>query len=281
MNLKIHLHLRPLKRARSMKPIFKSKILLIFILIIAIFIVFNLTGFSKEVKNFFYSISSPIQKTFWKAGDNVSDFFSVIFEMKILKEENELSRLKIQELLAKNAFLEEFKKENEFLREALNIGLEKDFQLVFSEVISKDISQDSILINKGLKDGISRGFPVVTCQKTLLGRVGEVYQDFSEVILISNADTSFDAKVSEKEIYGVIKGKGNLKLYFDLIPKDKEIFEGDLIITTILGGVFPEGLLIGLIKEIKKLDIEPWQTAEIELSFNIKDLDNLFIITNF
>ncbi len=264
-----------------MKNFLKSKISLILAFLIVFFIVLNFTGLAKEVKNFFYLISSPIQKTLWQTGDRVSDFFGGIVEMKDLKEEKEDLKLRIEELLSENVVLKELEKENEILREALNIGLEKEFQLQLSQIISKDSSQDSILVDKGLEDGIRKGLPVITYQKALLGRIGRVFPDFSEVILISNNQSSFDAKLSEKEIYGVIRGKGNLEVYFDLIPKDEEIFEGDIIITAALGGIFPQGILVGSIKEVKKTDIEPFQAAEVEFSFDLKKLDNLFIITDF
>ena len=264
-----------------MKPILKSKISLILAFLIIFFIVLNFTGLAKETKNFFYLISSPIQKTFWQLGMKTSDFFEGVFEMKNLKEEKENLQLKIEELKSENVVLKELKKENEILREALNIGLAKEFQLQLSQIISKDNSQDSILINKGLKDGAKKGLPVITSQKTLLGRIGQVFQNFSEVILISNKESSFDAKISEREIYGVIRGRGNLEVYFDLIPKDEEIFEGEIIVTTSLGGIFPQGILVGVVKEIRRIDIEPFQSTQVLSSFDLKKLDNLFIITDF
>ena len=273
----------------------RVKIGLITVLLIAFFIVLNLTSFSKEVKNFFYLISSPIQKTLWRAGDNLSDFFEAISEIEKLKKENEELLLENQALIAENASLKELKKENEVLREALEIGLEKEFKLVLAEVIGKDISQDVLLINKGSKDGILKDFPVITQQKSLIGKCGEVYENFSKVILISNKESSFDAKIigsqnsseadlggdDDNDIQGLVKGKGNLKLFLDLIPQEKEINEGNLVVTTALGGIFPRGLLVGEIKKVLKSDIQPWQGAEIEPAFDIKELETLFILINF
>ena len=273
----------------------RVKIGLITVLLIAFFIVLNLTSFSKEVKNFFYLISSPIQKTLWRAGNNLSDFFEAISEIEKLKKENEELLLENQALTAENASLKELKKENEVLREALEIGLEKEFKLVLAEVIGKDISQDVLLINKGSKDGILKDFPVITQQKSLIGKCGEVYENFSKVILISNKESSFDAKIigsqnsseadlggdDDNDIQGLVKGKGNLKLFLDLIPQEKEINEGNLVVTTTLGGIFPRGLLVGEIKKVLKSDIQPWQGAEIEPAFDIKELETLFILINF
>ena len=264
-----------------MKKNQKIKLIIGLFLIVIIFLVLNFIGFSKNIKSLFFSISLPIQKVFWQVGQNFSFFLTVVFSSQDLK--NELNNLYSinQDLLGQIVFLKEMKKENEFLREALNLELEKDFNFVLARTISKDVFHDSILINKGIKDGISVGQPVITGQKAVLGTIGQVYDNFSEVFLISNKKSFFDAKIVDKEIYGLLKGQGNFKAYLDLIPRDKEIFENDLVITSILGGVYPANLLIGEISKINKFDVEPFQSAEIDLFFNLKNLDYLFIITDF
>ena len=78
----------------------------------------------------------------------------------------------------------------------------------------------------------------------------------------------------------MVKGKGGFEVSFDLVPKDKEISEGDLIVTSALGGVFPQGFLVGEIKGVRKSDVEQFQTAEIKPGFNLENLDYLFVITN-
>jgi len=261
----------------------KNLFSLTIIIIIGLLLIFSLNFFQKEVKGFFYFISSPIQKTLWRAGDRVSDFFELITEIKNLKREKEELKLKIQELIAQNLSLKELEKENKVLREALGIGLEKEFKLSLAEVVSKDISQDSILINKGSKDGITENCPVITQQKTLVGKIGEVYENFSRVILISNKESSFDAKISdpENDISGVVNGKGNLQLFLDFVPQEKEIKEGDFIVTTSLGGIFPKGLLVGQIGKVLRSDIEPFQQAKIRPAFDIRELETVFIITDF
>lgn len=259
----------------------RLKIGLIIVFMLILFSVFNLAPANKEIKNFFYLISSPIQKFFWKMGNNFSDFFEGISQIKKFKKENEELKLKIQELLSENSQLKELKKENEFLREALEVGLEKEYKLILTQVIGKDISEDTILINKGEKDGILKDLPVITQQKILVGKITEVYKNFSKVMLITNKKSSLEVKVQNKEIVGVMKGQGNLKISLEFIPKNEEIFEGDLIITTALGGTFPRGILIGEIKKIEKSDVEYFQRAEIEPYFNFAKIENLFVINNF
>jgi rod shape-determining protein MreC len=251
-------------------------------ILVILFINFYQGGlYQKKLKNFFYSISVPFQTTFWQAGIKVSDFFKTISDIKNLKKENEELKLKNEELLSKVSDLENLKKENQTLRAALGLGLEKDFNLVMARVVSKDISRDEIEINKGLKDGISKDLPVITSQKILIGKISEVYDNFSKVMLISDKNSSFSAKISGKETTGAVKGNGSFNAFLDLVPKEDEILPGDLVITNILGNIFPEGLLVGEIKDVKKTDIDPFQQATISLFLNINNLDQLFIIVNF
>lgn len=259
----------------------RIKILLISILVTSLLIGLNLTGYSKKIKGLFYLVSSPIQRNLWRAGDSLSDFFGIILESKNLKEENEELKLKIQELLSENVVLKEFKEENKSLREALNIGLQKDFKLILTDLISKDISRDYILINKGSKDGLSIGMPAITSQKVLLGKISEVYENFSRVILISNQENSFPAEVQREGATGIIKGEGNFRVSLDKIPLDKEIKEGDIVLTTSLGGIFPKGLLVGEIKKIERSDIKPFQKAEVLPFFNTEELETFFVVTEY
>lgn len=262
----------------------KSKVLIGIVVVVLVIVLLNV--FQKEVRTFFYSISAPIQKVLWGAGDRVSDFFESLIRTGKLKSEMDELKLKNQELLSQIAVLKEVENENRVLREALEIELQKDFELIVSRITGKDISQDFILINKGSEDGVSQNMPVITQQKVLLGKISQVYENFSKVMLISNKKSSFDAKIlaseeGKEDISGVIKGQGNFKILLDLLPRDKEINQGDIVISSWLGGVFPGELLIGEVKKVKKSDIDLFQKAEVEPFFDISQAEILFIISSF
>jgi len=264
----------------------RLKIIFVFILLFVFIFVLNLGPTNREIKNCFYFISSPIQKFFWQTGNNLSDFFRGLFDSKNLAEENKELRIKNKELKSKEAIIEELREENKILREALNLGLKEKFELRLARIIGKDISQDSILINKGWNEGIKPNLPVITSQNILVGKVKNVYENFSEVILISNRSSSFDARIledstSSSDIWGVIKGKGSGRISFEFIPREKEIRIGNEVVTGYLGGDFPSGLLVGEVKKIERSDTSPFQRAELKWDLNPNELDSLFIIINF
>lgn len=256
----------------------KRKVLTLILTIFILIIFFNI--FQKNVKNFIYIISSPFQKAFWQAGKKTAGFLKTFAEIEKTRIKIEKLAKENQKLTAEIAELKELKKENEILRKALGAGLQKDFKLSFAQIIGKDIYQDFILINKGAVDGISKDMPVISAEKVLLGKVGEVYKNFSKVMLISNKKMSFGVKIQNSDdISGAGKGKGNFKILIDFIPREKEILKGNLVVSDSLGGIFPNGFLVGKVKKIEKKDTEVFQKIEVECAFNIKELDKVFIIT--
>lgn len=256
----------------------KGKILF---LTIGLIIVLSLNFFQKETKGFFYNFSSPVQTTFWSLGDKISGFFETIGASDRLKTANDESQKLIQELLAEKASFAELRKENEILREALQLGLQEDFQLAFAQVTGKDIGQESILINQGAGDGLSAGMPVVTEQKILLGRISETFENFSRVTLISNKESSFDAKVSGADTTGIARGQGGSKIKFDLVPQNKVLKVDDLVVSSSLGGIYPEGLLVGLVSKVSRNDVTPFYEAEVVQFFDIQKTTAVFVILNF
>ncbi len=255
----------------------KNKVLII---IIGILIIVSLNFYQKEIKDFFYSFSAPIQKFLWQKGQKISNFLETVVKTKGLEKEIENFKLENQRLLSEIASLKEVKKENEALRKALEIGLKKEFNLIFAEIISKDLNEDYIRINKGSVAGIFKGQTVITESKILLGKIDEVSENFSRIMLISNIKSFLDAKIQDRETQGIVEGRGGILLSLRHISQDKEVLVGDLVVTTSLGGIFPRGLLVGIVKGIERSDVKPTQEVKITPLFDLTNLESAFIITN-
>jgi len=264
-----------------MKVSFKRNNFFVFVVII-IMAVILVNVFQKETRSFFYWFSAPVQEVLWRAGDKTSDFFEGVLRFASLKNELDELGQKNQGLIAEIIKLKEIEEENKTLRQALGIELQKEYNLSVAKIISKDFSEDFILINKGFKDNVSENMTVITENKVLVGVITQVYDHYSKVMLPSHKEMSFDVKIrqEEKEISAVAKGQGNLEIILDLIPQEEEIFQGDIVITNSLGGVFPGSLLIGNIKSVAKNDINPFQTAKIENALKVFDLNNVLIIND-
>lgn len=255
----------------------RRKILFLFILILILLLV-SLNYYRTNLQGFIYSFSSSFQKILWNAGQNVYSFFQGFLYATLLQQENQRLRNETQKLLSEIATLSEIRKENELLRKALDIGLRNDFKLIFSEVVAKDVSGDYLIINKGLKDGIKKNVPAITEQKALIGKVEEVYEKSAKIQLLSAKKMSFESRAVNSNIKGLIKGMGNFKVLFDLVPQYEEIEEGEVLVTSPTGGIFPAGLLVGVVKNVRRSDVEPFQYIEVNPSFDVHNLDYLFLI---
>jgi rod shape-determining protein MreC len=195
--------------------------------------------------------------------------------------ENQDLRARIDGLLADNSRIAELNKENETLKEALGLGLDKEYDLRMAETIGMDMMADSLVVDKGAADMIETGFPVVTSNKVVVGRISKVYKNFSKVDLITGRGITFDVNVSENATNGLAKGLGGFGLMLDLIPKDIEIGQGDPVSTSALGGIFPEGFLVGMVDQVNKNDVETFQTATIKPAFEIGKIREIFIIIGY
>jgi len=252
--------------------------LAIFFAILFLFLLYQLKD---QIKNLTYFIFSPFQRFLLKVQQGILVFLETIYEIKNLKKENEILKAEIKKLTVEKESLRELEKENRALREALSLGLEKEFELKMVRFLGKDVSGDIFLINKGSEDGIEEGKVVILPEKVLVGKVMKVYPNFSKVKVFTFKDFSFDVEIGKEKIAALAKGQGNFKAKIELIPKEKEIFPGDKVFTSALGGNFPNGILVGEIDEIKESDISGFKQATLKPYFELKNLDYLFVILNF
>lgn len=264
---------------------------------LALFILlFILNFFSAGIKNGFYAVSSPVQKTFWSAGESCSGFASSFVNAGSLSKQNQNLQGQVQQLQSQLASMQEVINGNQAQSVVSQACQNNGFKLQMAGVVGLN-DQDIMSINKGSDDGIKINMPVINQQGALYGKISKVYKNFSDVMLISNKNSVISVKVQQtsqststpaasaeasapKEIDGVVKGIGKLGIYLDLVPIDDTINQGDLLVTSALENVFPKDLLVGTITKVQKNDQNPHQTAQVQ-PFLSSSIDNLFVITNY
>ncbi len=249
-------------------------------LVLIIILVFTFIFLQKPIRSFFYSVSQPIQQHFWSEGLRVSGFWSGVFNARELKIENEGLKNKNQFILSRIIELNHLRDENQKLREALDLGLAEDFQLLGVNILSKNIFRDFIIINKGAMDGVEEEMLLINFQKVLIGEVDKVYKNSSRVRLLTSDEMSLSVQIGEDGIRALAEGRGNQRMVLDLIPADYEILPGSLVVTSAPQIGFPSGLLIGKTRAVERTDLSPFQKVEIKIFFDIRAAHLLFLISN-
>ena len=237
-----------------------------------------LNFFSRNVRSAFFYATLPLQSFFWEKGSEVSGFFDGIFQGGWYRKENVLLKEQAEVLYAKLAEFSVFQKENAELKKALELEVSQEFKTLGTRMIGKDISRDIVFIDKGMADGIIRGNAVITPSKVAVGEVIEAYDHVSKVRLLSDIDSAFEASILEKDVVGVIKGAGRSLAVFDLVLRDADMQQGDIIVTSHLGSIFPAGFLIGEIQGVEKNDTGTFQRAEVRPLFDMSRSALLFVI---
>jgi rod shape-determining protein MreC len=233
----------------------------------------------------FGSALNTVQKFSYKSGDTIKDYFSFLFNFSEIKAENEEFKKKNDELenkLIENKF---DVKEFEALKEMFNFKSQRsEYNYIGCNIIGKSGGNflDGFIIDKGTKDSISKGMVVIT-STGLVGQVTSTADNWSIVQSISNENIAVSALVeSTNETGGILRGykdsdnKLLAKLY-DL-PKDSAVKEGDVILTSGHGNLYPKGIRIGKVISIEEDRGKIAKNAVIEPYVNFNKLEEVFIV---
>lgn len=155
-------------------------------------------------------------------------------------------------------------------------------EYVAADVINVDQTglRRTISVNRGTRDGIRIGMPVVTAQG-LIGRVLDVSANAARVLLITDRDSAVSARLQSSRAQGSVQGQLSGNLRMSMIPLDAAVQVGDLVITSGLGGNFPPDLPIGVVTSTRQFEFELFQEAEVTSLNNFDTLEFVLVITNF
>jgi rod shape-determining protein MreC len=139
-----------------------------------------------------------------------------------------------------------------------------------------------VIINIGSNDGILRGMPVVTNQG-LIGRIDAVIADAARVQLITDPASSVNVRLQNTKTEALLVGSVTGDIALQSIPKDIDVQEGDLVLTSGLGGGYPPDLIIGQIEvgSVRSRDFDLFQQATVQPVVDFNRLVIVLVIVNF
>jgi rod shape-determining protein MreC len=191
----------------------------------------------------------------------------------------------INKLIVANTNLKMVDEENNILREQLGFFAKNKYKHILSNVIFRgdiaDISgqTETIIIDKGSRDGLSPGLPVLSSEGIIVGKIAAVKDNIAEVYLTNNPKCKLAATIlSQTNTTGIAEGELGLTIKMNFIPQNINIAKNNTVITSGLEKFIPRGLVIGNVIDVYKENNELWQTATIEPLVNGDDLIIVSII---
>ena len=270
-----------------MKP-FKNKLAVTIVVLSVAFlgvIMFSLKKDSNSISSGVGTIISPLQRIIYSVNDKLKNSFDFFVNFKNVKEENDALISENAELENKLVEYNRLKEENDKLREILNYAnANKNYDYLGCNIIgySGGNISNGYLIDKGTKDGVEKDMVIISSQG-LVGKITREEENFSIMKTILNENIAVAAMVeSTRESTGIIKGIGDGKnrnlISLTNLPIDSEIKEGDVILTSGLGRMYPKEIRIGEVISVETDNVKVMKSAVVKPYVDFNKLEELVII---
>jgi rod shape-determining protein MreC len=230
---------------------------------------------------------APLQSEISRTAQELSAYFEASADVRALRARNEELEGLANNLMVENARLKEVERENESLRQLLNYTRNNpQFTYQAASVVGRSIGVDPtnllyyVYVDVGARDGVASGMPAIT-DRGLVGRVTAVGPNSAQVLMLLDPASSVNAIIQNSRVTGVVRGNINGTVSMERIPPTEEVNPGDIVLTSGLGGNFPNKLVIGQVTEVTQRDQDMFQEAQIRPTVDFGKLETLLILTAF
>ena len=264
----------------------KIAVFILIVLTVASLALVVISTTSDRLNGAFRVLGTPVrslQRAVTRLGDNISQRFSVMRENKAIKAEIDRLIEENDALRQRNAELEPLVGKNEELERLLGVKeIVSDYTLLRASVITKDITDwfNEFTIDVGTKDGVKNGTVVMTSY----GLVGLVYNagyNSSKVRCIVDERSELMCRIKRNDELLRVSGTTNENftagLVADRIAKNAAIYVGDVIITADSGDVYPAGLTVGVVSEVR-VDEDGNRYATVVSDVNFTSLTSVTVL---
>ena len=235
------------------------------VLLIALLVLLLRSGVTAGVQSLLVRALAPVTVTVASVSESllgsVRSFFRIgtlSRAVRILEEEN----ARLQSSVARLQSLEE---ENAHLREQLQLLPRTRYTLVSADVVgrSTDGVSEVLIINRGTKDGIDSGMPVIVSDGIVVGRVHAAHTQTAFIALLTDPSFRIGGETLGTHAEGLVHGVRGIEIVMDTIPRTSTVRVGDRVVTTGTDGVFPPHLLVGTVRSVNAPGNEIFQSVRI------------------
>ena len=224
------------------------------------------------------SISRPLQQAATWTTRRLGGVWDNYIYLVNVQRDNQRLREELKWLRQENHRHLEASLQYQRLQRLLNFRDQTPLDVVAAEVIGRNSNSwtEIIYINRGTRDRVAKGLPVVT-HDGLVGQVVHAAPALSQVMLLTDFRSGVDALVQRTRASGVVAGRGRNVAELRFLPVGVDLQLGDRLISSGMGGVFPKGLIIGEVKDIHRNGRQT-QQVEIQPSVDFSHLEEVLVL---
>ncbi|EKO3905739.1 rod shape-determining protein MreC [Vibrio fluvialis] len=211
-------------------------------------------GAFSHVRFLLNSLVAPIQYAADLPRSMFDGFYENFNSRQQLMESNRALKRDVLTLKSDLILLDQYREENQRLRKLLGSSFVRDEKKVVTEVMAVDTSpyRHQVVIDKGRVDGVYEGQPVIN-EKGIVGQVTFVAAHNSRVLLLIDPNNAIPVQNIRNDIRVIASGNGQTdEIQLEHIATSTDIEVGDLLVTSGLGGVYPEGYPVAYVSEVDK-----------------------------
>ncbi|MBA3075332.1 MAG: rod shape-determining protein MreC [Anaerolineae bacterium] len=243
----------------------------------------SLSGLLNQIVGTVIDPMVAVQGWFASRTQAIVEFFTMPRDVATLRQENLLLQDQVSQLQSELLAARQQLTETDILYALLDYARAKpENKYIAASVIGRDPSpfMKYIIINHGSDDGIVKGMPVVT-QQGLVGKVVAVTATAARVQLITDPGSVINVRLEQASTDGQVLGSVTGDISLDMINPGVSLIQGDLILTSGLGGAYPADILIGQVLALESPDNALFQKASVQPVVDFVNLRAVLIITNF
>ena len=233
---------------------------------------------SSRIQVAIQTVTYPFQASVQSAVSNIKNLWNSYILLIDVKEEN--NRLKQQLLDMEEKLSEHIENSVQFrrLRDQMLFARKNPLEKIYAEIIgeSSDNTHSIRFINRGSNQKVQRNYIVIR-KEGLVGRIHSVSPFQSSVQLMIDHRNRVPALIQRNRVRGLIYGT-QAGIEMRQINQHAKIKIGDRVISSGLGGLYPKGILIGWVSEIRHQQHELFKTAILESAVDFNSIEEVFVI---
>lgn len=224
-------------------------------------------------------VTAPIERVVSAPIDGLKGLFTDYVDLLGVRSENRRLRRRIAEIESENLQFREALVSSGHLARVASMRDEIEIPMLPAEVVGLDVAPwfRSVLVDRGTDHGVEPGHPVIT-HEGVVGVITATSNHAAKTMLLLDRQSAVDALVQRSRARGVLRGVGRARLEFEFVVRSADVVVGDEVVTSGLGGVFPKGLRLGRVAELRDAGGRLTRIAVIEPAVDLGRLEQVFVM---
>lgn len=251
---------------------------------------FSGAGFIVNFDKLGFTVFSSLQKAVHAVENVFTGTVTAVRDMAHLRSEYQqlTEKLKDYEFLQRNNT--EIRKENERLKEQLDFATEIKYRNIPAQIIGRnpDSQYSGITLNKGARNGIKKGMPVIAVQAGNVGVVGRIITvgvGTSMMMPVYDVRCNISSRIQNTRDLGIVSGNGSSDGALSLKYIRKRVMDdfnyGDIVVTSGENGNYMRDIPVGRISKITVLDYDSSLNIELDPIIDFNRLENVLVIDQY